>query len=433
MSQLVNKSIVKNYQILEEIGIGGMASVYRAVNLSSKELVAIKVIHQFLTTDDEYIKRFHREAELIANMEHPNIVRILEHGAISGMHFIVMELLEGTSLNLYLKKRKQLSLDETLNFIIPIIDALGYAHKKGIIHRDIKSSNIFITKDKRPVLLDFGIAHIDSGTKLTKAGSIFGTPEYMSPEQAKGEQVDQRSDIYSLGMVMYECLAGVLPFSGTNPITIIHKIIYERPTPLQNIREGLPDYIYQAVEKAIAYDPRDRFKNANDFYNDLLANLNVISKSSISFFKELVNYIQTDKNLKINILFFTLFSLILGIIGSIIAGLKDFAIVFVGVIPVVIGNISFFSILKIRAIEALIVLLLANIVFFMYLFLLTLIAPLRIESFFEIVLIILSVIGISLSSLTLVYSMGRRDIKSILGNLIFLLVSSFFCITLIVL
>ena len=344
-----------------------------------------------------------------------------------------MELLEGTSLNLYLKKRKQLSLDETLNFIIPIIDALGYAHKKGIIHRDIKSSNIFITKDKRPVLLDFGIAHIDSGTKLTKAGSIFGTPEYMSPEQAKGEQVDQRSDIYSLGMVMYECLAGVLPFSGTNPITIIHKIIYERPTPLQNIREGLPDYIYQAVEKAIAYDQRDRFKNANDFYNDLLANLNVISKSSISFFKELVNYIQTDKNLKINILFFTLFSLFLGIIGSIIAGLKDFAIVFVGVIPVVIGNISFFSILKIRAIEALIVLLLANIVFFMYLFLLTLIAPLRIESFFEIVLIILSVIGISLSSLTLVYSMGRRDIKSILGNLIFLLVSSFFCITLIVL
>jgi serine/threonine protein kinase len=249
---LVKQALGDRYEIQEEIGRGGMATVYKAVQKSLDRTVALKVVHQNLLHDNEFVARFHREAKLCASLSHPNIVTVHDEGEVSGVHFMAMEYLEGQDLRHLIRSRGRLTPEQTLHYLLPVAEALDYAHSRGLIHRDIKSANIFICNNPaterrglsgaerglsgvegrqsaRIVLMDFGIAHAAAGTQLTKAGTVIGTPEYMSPEQADGRQVDHRTDLYSLGVVMYECLTGRVPFTSDNAVSTIYKVLNEQP------------------------------------------------------------------------------------------------------------------------------------------------------------------------------------------------------------
>jgi formylglycine-generating enzyme required for sulfatase activity/serine/threonine protein kinase len=226
---LVKQALGDRYEIQEEIGRGGMATVYKAVQKSLDRTVALKVVHQNLLHDTEFVARFHREAKLCASLNHPNIVHVYDEGEVSGVHFMAMEYLEGQDLRHLIRSRGKLTPEQTLQYLLPVAEALDYAHGRGLIHRDIKSANIFISGSGRVVLMDFGIAHAAAGTQLTKAGTVIGTPEYMSPEQADGRVVDHRTDLYSLGVVMYECLTGRVPFTSDNAVSTIYKVLNEQP------------------------------------------------------------------------------------------------------------------------------------------------------------------------------------------------------------
>jgi formylglycine-generating enzyme required for sulfatase activity/predicted Ser/Thr protein kinase len=226
---LVKQALGDRYEIQEEIGRGGMATVYKAVQKSLDRTVALKVVHQNLLHDTEFVARFHREAKLCASLNHPNIVHVYDEGEVSGVHFMAMEYLEGQDLRQLIRSRGKLTPEQTLQYLLPVAEALDYAHGEGLIHRDIKSANIYITSKGRVVLMDFGIAHAAAGTQLTKAGTVIGTPEYMSPEQADGRAVDHRTDLYSLGVVMYECLTGRVPFTSDNAVSTIYKVLNEQP------------------------------------------------------------------------------------------------------------------------------------------------------------------------------------------------------------
>lgn len=259
---LVKQALAGRYEIVEEIGRGGMATVYRAIQKNLSRPVALKVIHQNLVHDTEFVARFHREAQVCASLQHPNIVTVYDEGELNGVHFMAMELLDGIDLHKHIRQLGKLSVDQTLAWIAPIAQALQYAHGRGIIHRDIKSGNILVTQSGRPVLMDFGIAHAASGTRLTQTGLVIGTPEYMSPEQAQGHSIDHRTDIYSLGIVLYECLTGQVPFKADNPLSIIMKVMNEAPVPPMQLNSCLPAWLNDVVMHCIAKNPEKRFTHA---------------------------------------------------------------------------------------------------------------------------------------------------------------------------
>ena len=211
-----------------------MAEVFNATDRANKQTVALKIIHQNLVHDLEFINRFSREASLSISLTHPNIVEVYNVGSVRTVHYMAMEFLQGEDLHQKVKRKGEIAPNEIIKWAIDISDALDYIHRLKLIHRDIKASNIFITDERRPVIMDFGIAHAADGTKLTQTGTVIGTPEYMSPEQAQGKPVDGRSDLYSLGVVLYECLTGKVPIKGDNPLTTIHNIIYNFPNLLQS-------------------------------------------------------------------------------------------------------------------------------------------------------------------------------------------------------
>ncbi|MBN1187432.1 MAG: serine/threonine protein kinase, partial [Bacteroidales bacterium] len=209
----IRQALADKYEIQSVIGRGGMATVYKAVQNSLNRLVALKVIHQNLIHDEEFVGRFLREAQICGQLKHQNIVTVYDFGSIGSVHYMSMEYLEGETLREKIKSRGILGVDETVSYMHTIAQALGYIHQKGIVHRDVKSSNIFITNEGRPVLMDFGIVYSKGIESLSQYGAVLGTPEYMSPEQADGRiKADGRSDIYSLGVIMFECLTGRLPF-----------------------------------------------------------------------------------------------------------------------------------------------------------------------------------------------------------------------------
>jgi len=264
LDTVIKQGLSEHYQIISTLGKGGMATVYRAIQRNLNREVALKVVHPNLVHDQEFIARFHREAQVSASLKHPNIVTIYDVGSINGIHFISMELLEGKDLYSIIQSEKRLSVKDMVLTISPIANALGYAHSKKLVHRDIKSSNIFVTKEGRPVLTDFGIAHLDHQTKLTQAGAILGTPDYMSPEQADGGTIDGRSDIFSLGIVMYECLTGQLPFKSENPLSTIHAIINKNHVPASQYNKGIPKWLVTSLNACLEKKVNQRFKTAFD-------------------------------------------------------------------------------------------------------------------------------------------------------------------------
>ena len=262
--------LADRYEIQREIGRGGMATVYLAHDLRHDSTVAIKVLHLELAAFAGHA-RFDREIQITARLQHPNILAIFDSGRAGELPFYVTPYIEGESLAERLAREKQLPLDDALGMACEIADALAYAHARGIVHRDIKPANILLTHG-HAVVADFGIAHIAESNrdgKLTDSGFAVGTVAYMSPEQASGGAVDGRSDIYGLGCVLYEMLAGQPPFSGANPQAVIARHMVDPPPPLRGVRPSVSPALEAVVCKAIAKAPADRFTNAAEFRDAL--------------------------------------------------------------------------------------------------------------------------------------------------------------------
>jgi eukaryotic-like serine/threonine-protein kinase len=258
------------YQIEEPIGRGGMARVYKALDTSLRRLVALKVLAPQLSIDPEFIQRFEREAVTAANLRHPSIVTVYDVGEHDGLHYIAMELVRGLSLHVIVRQRGALGLSFATGILTPLCQALDYAHSKGAVHRDIKPHNVLIDLDGRVLLTDFGIAQVSEPgeERLTRTGMFMGTPEYISPEQARGEPVDGCSDLYSLGIVAYEVLTGRVPFAGATPQLIVAHA-NNLPPPPSLIDPSLPKALDAVLDKALAKQPRDRYQEAARFADEL--------------------------------------------------------------------------------------------------------------------------------------------------------------------
>ncbi len=259
---------VGRYRITGEIGRGGMGVVYRATQVTLNRTVAVKMLPERLASSEEYLSRFRREAETLARLAHPNIVHIYDVEEAEGSHFIVMEFVDGPSLT-DLMARERLSVARARDIAHALADGLSAAHRKGIIHRDIKPDNILFNEEGRPKLTDFGIAHMRDSNVRTQTGVMLGTPYYMSPEQAGGKPVTAASDVYSLGIVLYEMLCGRVPFDADTPVAVALKHLNEIPAPLERIVPELPGGLCRIVERALAKDPVVRFKSALEFQSAL--------------------------------------------------------------------------------------------------------------------------------------------------------------------
>ncbi|HVO43685.1 MAG TPA: protein kinase, partial [Aggregatilineales bacterium] len=252
------------YKLEAQLGQGGMASVYRAFQASVKRYVAIKVMSADIAGDPGFVERFEREAQVIAALEHPHILPIIDYGTVEDIHYLVMRYLDGGSLDQRMR-RQALSLDECATLLNQVASALDYAHRRGVVHRDIKPNNIMLDGEGNAYLTDFGIARIvQSDHKLTATGSVMGTPAYMSPEQGMGRPVDARSDIYTLGVVLYEMVLNQLPFKADTSAALIFQHVYERPTPPKQINPALPDAVSDVLERALAKNPDDRYQSAGE-------------------------------------------------------------------------------------------------------------------------------------------------------------------------
>jgi len=261
LNSLVGKSLGQ-FRIVERIGAGGMATVFKAYQPNLDRYVAVKVLPAYHARDPVFLKRFQQEARSVAKLQHANIVPIHEFGEQDGITFIVMEYVDGGTLKDRLKR--PISVAESVDFMIQAAEGLGCAHGHGIVHRDVKPANMLVRKDGHLLLSDFGIAKILEGTSnLTRAGTGIGTPQYMSPEQGTGQAVDRRSDIYSLGIVLFHALTGKVPFNADSPISITVKHLNE-PLPIEKLREaGVPLPIEQVVVKMTAKSAADRYQTTD--------------------------------------------------------------------------------------------------------------------------------------------------------------------------
>jgi protein kinase-like protein/zinc ribbon protein len=260
---LVRESLAAEYEIIEELGRGGMAMVYRAKDRQLEREVAVKVLPFSLAFDTEFVERFQREARTAAQLEHPNIISIYRVGRSGRVIYFVMKFLRGGSLSNVLGTRKRLTPPEIRRLLSEAGSALGYAAQRGIVHRDIKPDNIMFDEFGQSVLTDFGIAKAASGQKLTGTGMSIGTPHYMSPEQARAQAIDGRSDIYSLGVVAYQCLTGGVPYDGDDSFSIGYKHITE-PIPTPSLVTADERRIFEVIKRMLMKDPFDRFQSCEE-------------------------------------------------------------------------------------------------------------------------------------------------------------------------
>jgi serine/threonine protein kinase len=270
---LIGKNI-SQYRIEEQIGQGGMATVYKAYQSSINRHVAIKILPSQYAQDPNFVKRFEQEARAIAALEHPHILPVYDFGTQDGLTYMVMRYVRGGTLGNLMGT--PLSYERIVRLISAVARALDYAHKQGVVHRDIKPSNILIDKNGEALLTDFGIAKLiesSGATQLTGSGTILGTPAYMSPEQAKAEPVDGRSDIYSLGVVLYELLTGQQPFQAETPVAVVLKHVSEPVPPPRSVKPDIPEAMERVVIKAMAKDPNERYQTVGEMEQALQAAL----------------------------------------------------------------------------------------------------------------------------------------------------------------
>ena len=270
MDQYIGKLLDNRYEILEIIGTGGMARVYKARCHRLNRLVAIKILREDLAQDAEFRRRFHDESQAVAMLSHPNIVAVYDVSRSSDLEYIVMELIDGITLKQYIQKKgNKLNWREALHFITQIVKALGHAHSRGIIHRDIKPHNIMVLRDGSVKVADFGIARVTSGGHSTLTQEALGSVHYISPEQARGSHIDERSDLYSAGVVLYEMITGRLPFEGDTPVSVAIQHINSIPLSPREIDPTIPEALEAITMKAMAPDPDNRYPSADAMLADL--------------------------------------------------------------------------------------------------------------------------------------------------------------------
>ena len=252
------------YQIVAPLGEGGMAAVYKAYQPAMERYVAVKVLPRHMSSSAEFTARFRREARMLAQLQHPHILPVFDYGEADGFPYIVMPyIVSGTLADIL--RNKRLSLPEVRRILIQMGDALSYAHTRGMIHRDIKPSNVLIDERGNCLLTDFGLARMaEASTNITTSGAIMGTPAYMSPEQGAGGNIDHRSDIYSLGIVLYEMVTGRVPYTAETPVAVVFKHIQDPLPSIHKFNPDLPDSVELILRKALAKSPEDRYQTAED-------------------------------------------------------------------------------------------------------------------------------------------------------------------------
>jgi eukaryotic-like serine/threonine-protein kinase len=265
---LIDSVFDGRYRIIRKLGAGGMANVYLAEDQELGRRVAIKILDGRHAADNSFIERFRREAKNAAGLSHPNIVSIYDRGEAEGTYYIAMEYLSGRSLKELIVSRGPTPIKIAIDYTRQMLAALGFAHRNGIVHRDIKPHNVVVDSDGRLKVTDFGIAR-SGASQMTEVGSIIGTAQYLSPEQARGAPVDQRSDVYSVGVVLYEMLTGRVPFTGDTPLEIAMKHLSEVPVPPSEKRADVPEDLDSIVLRALAKDPEDRYQTAEEMDADL--------------------------------------------------------------------------------------------------------------------------------------------------------------------
>jgi eukaryotic-like serine/threonine-protein kinase len=266
---LIGRVFDDRYEVVRKLGSGGFADVFLANDRLLGRQVALKVLSTRYAHDEQFVERFRREASSAAGLNHPNIVQIYDRGEAEGTYYIAMEYLEGRTLKEIIVKYAPLSTELLVSVAVQILEALRFAHRRDVIHRDIKPQNIMIDNDGRVKVTDFGIARAGSGSTMTEAGSILGTAHYFSPEQAQGQPVEAASDLYSLGIVMYEMATGHLPFDGDNPVSIAMKHVHDMPPAPRTLNPALPENLDTVVVRSLGKRPVDRYLTAQAMLEDL--------------------------------------------------------------------------------------------------------------------------------------------------------------------
>ncbi|MCM1132763.1 MAG: Stk1 family PASTA domain-containing Ser/Thr kinase [Ruminococcus flavefaciens] len=269
MDKYIGKKLDGRYEITELIGVGGMAEVYKGVDVIDNKSVAIKILKKEYAENEEFLRRFRNESKAIAVLSHPNIVKIYDVGFSEKLQYIVMEYIEGITLKEYIEEEKVLTWKDTIHFVIQILRALQHAHDKGIVHRDIKPQNIMMFSDGTIKVMDFGIAKFAREEGKTATDQAIGSVHYISPEQASGSVTDQKSDIYSVGAMMYEMLTGQKPFDSDNPVAIAVMHMHDIPERPRALNPDIPDGLEEIVLKAMEKDPLDRYQNTDEMLADI--------------------------------------------------------------------------------------------------------------------------------------------------------------------
>jgi serine/threonine-protein kinase len=267
---VVGELIVGRYELEELVGSGGMSNVFRAHDRLLERTVALKILHEQYTRDEDYVERFRREARAVAQLTHPNIVTVIDRGEQDGRQFIVFEFVEGQNLK-ELSAQGPLDPHEAIRLTLQVAHALSFAHARGLVHRDVKPQNVLLNEDGQAKVTDFGIARSLDVHGVTQTGTVLGTSDYIAPEQARGQKVDPKTDIYSLGAVLYELLTGEVPFSGDNFVAVAMRHVSEPAPSVLEHRPDCPLRLDLAIQRAMAKDPADRFASMDELCAELEA------------------------------------------------------------------------------------------------------------------------------------------------------------------
>jgi eukaryotic-like serine/threonine-protein kinase len=268
---VVGEKIAGRYEVEELVGHGGMSSVYKAHDSLLERHVALKILHEQYNGDEDFVERFKREARSVAQLQHPNIVTVIDRGEEDGRQYIVFEYIDGENLKERIVREGRLDVGEALEIALEVARGLAFAHDNGLVHRDVKPQNVLLNGDGRAKVTDFGIARTVDVDGMTKTGTVLGTSNYIAPEQASGQRVDAHSDVYSLGAVLYELLAGDVPFPGESFVAVAMKHLHEPPPNLLDVRKDIPLRVAAAVDRALEKDPEQRFPTMDAFAAELEA------------------------------------------------------------------------------------------------------------------------------------------------------------------
>ena len=265
---MVGELIAGRYELEKLVGSGGMSNVFRAHDRLLERTVALKILHEQYTRDEDYVERFRREARAVAQLAHPNIVTVIDRGEQEGRQFIVFEYIDGENLK-ELSNRGPLEVREAVRLTLQVARALSFAHERGLVHRDVKPQNVLLNEDGQAKVTDFGIARSLDVHGVTQTGTVLGTSDYIAPEQARGQKVDPKTDIYSLGVVLYELLSGQVPYAGDNFVAVAMRHVNEPVPSVLERRPDCPVRLDLAIQRAMSKDPEDRFESMSDFALEL--------------------------------------------------------------------------------------------------------------------------------------------------------------------